>query len=88
MQKQVTAWKGQQNLDEDARLVIYRAFIQESDFLTQLTRFVPNYYFNPEQPEFAPRTMSAFKALDPIPQFKATARLGVFLERSTETHAT
>jgi hypothetical protein len=42
----------------------------------------------PQYEEFRPRTMwslsnaftSAFKELDPIPQFKATAKLGAFLE--------
>jgi hypothetical protein len=45
-------------------------------------------YFNPQHAEFEPRTKwslsnafaSAFKELDPIPQFKATAKLGEFLE--------
>src|SRR5208337_2630155 len=44
--------------------------------------------FEPNYEEFRPRTMwslsnaftSAFKELDPIPQFKATAKLGEFLE--------
>ena len=44
-------------------------------------------YFEPQYPEFSPRTMwslsnaftSAFKELEPIPQFKATAKLGEFL---------
>ena len=43
-------------------------------------------YFEPEYPEFSARTMwslsnaftSAFKKLDPIPQFKATVKLGGF----------
>ena len=43
---------------------------------------------NPQQEEFNSRTMwslsnaftSAFKELDPIPQFRATAKLGRFLE--------
>jgi len=42
----------------------------------------------PQYEEFRPRTIwslsnaftSAFKELDPIPQFKATAKLGEFLE--------
>jgi hypothetical protein len=46
-------------------------------------------YFNPQFPEFAAQTMwslsnaftSAFKTLDPIPQFKATAKLGAFLAK-------
>ena len=45
-------------------------------------------YFNPTVEEFQPRTMwslsnaftSAFKELDPIPQFKATGKLAGFLE--------
>ena len=45
-------------------------------------------YFEPKYEEFHPRTIwslsnaftSAFKELDPIPQFKATAKLGEFLE--------
>jgi hypothetical protein len=44
-------------------------------------------YFNPTVEEFQPRTMwslsnsftSAFKDLDPIPQYKATAKLAGFL---------
>ena len=43
----------------------------------------------PQQEDFQPRTMwslsnaftSAFKELDAIPQFKATAKLGPYLER-------
>jgi hypothetical protein len=52
---------------------------------------VHGQYFNPPFEEFAPRTMwslsnaftSAFKGLDPIPQFKATAKLASFLEVAT-----
>ncbi len=48
---------------------------------------VLDLYFNPQFPEFQPRTLwslsnaftSAFKGLDPVPQFKATAKLGEFL---------
>ncbi len=46
-------------------------------------------YFAPEHEDFQARTLwslshaftSAFKELDPIPQFKATAKLGPYLER-------
>ena len=49
---------------------------------------VHDFYFEPAFEEFKPRTVwglsnaftSAFKELDPIPQFKATAKLGSFLE--------
>jgi hypothetical protein len=45
-------------------------------------------YFEPKCEEFRPRTIwslsnaftSAFKELDPIPQFKTTAKLSEFLE--------
>jgi len=45
-------------------------------------------HFEPEYTEFSARTIwslsnaftSAFKKLDPIPQFKATAKLGAFLD--------
>lgn len=89
MKKQVAAWKSTQLSDETARLVIYRAFIEgELDVPKHLARRVHRLYFDPQAEEFAPRTTwslsnaftSAFKELDPIPQFKATARLASFLE--------
>src|SRR5690348_15881406 len=48
-------------------------------------------YFGPQYPEFSPRNMwslsneftSAFKKLDPVPQFKATAKLGAFLSHGS-----
>ena len=55
---------------------------------TSLARIVHDLYFEPKYEEFRSRTIwslsnaftSAFKELDPIPQFKATAKLGEFLE--------
>jgi hypothetical protein len=92
MRKQVQAWKGTRLPDETAKLVIYRGFVQgELDAPKHLARCVHDQYFNPQVEEFAPRTMwslsnaftSAFKDLDPIPQFKATAKLASFLELAT-----
>lgn len=92
MRKQVEAWKGTRLPDESAKLVIYKAFIEgELDVPKRLTRRVHDQYFNPQIEEFAPRTIwslsnaftSAFKDLDPIPQFKATAELASFLELGT-----
>jgi Domain of unknown function (DUF932) len=92
MKKQVEAWKGTRLPDEAAKLVIYRAFVEgELDVPRHLTRRVHDLYFNPTVDEFAPRTTwslsnaftSAFKELDPIPQFKTTAKLGPFLELAT-----
>src|SRR5208282_2754737 len=88
MRKQVEAWKGTRLPDEAAKLVIYRAFVEgELDVPKHLARRVHDLYFYPQIEEFAPRTTwslsnaftSAFKELDPIPQFKATAKLGAFL---------
>jgi hypothetical protein len=49
---------------------------------------VHDLYFEPKYDDFRPRTIwslsnaftSAFKEVDPIPQFKAAAKLGDFLE--------
>ena len=73
MRKQVEAWQKIELTDVTAKVVIYEAFVE---------------YFEPKYEEFRARTIwslsnaftSAFKELDPIPQFKATAKLGEFLE--------
>jgi len=70
-------------------LIIYRAFIDELDAPKHVARRVHELYFSPEHENFQPRTMwslsnaftSAFKELDPIPQFKVTAKLRPYLER-------
>jgi hypothetical protein len=89
MKKQVEAWKATRIPDEAAKLVIYRSFVEgELDVPKHLARRVHDLYFHPQVEEFAPRTTgslsngftSAFKDLDPIPQFKATAKLASFLE--------
>jgi hypothetical protein len=92
MKKQVTAWKETRLPDEHAKLVVYKAFVEgELDAPKHLARRVHDLYFNPTVEEFAPRTTwslsnaftSAFKELEPIPQFKATAKLAPFLELAT-----
>ena len=85
IKKQVEAWKASLINDDVAKLVIYRAFVEDGiDAPKHLAHRVHEQYFNPLFEEFAPRTMwslsNAFKSLDPIPQFKATAKLGHFLE--------
>jgi hypothetical protein len=71
-------------------MVIYEAFVEGGLCVPQyLARTVHDRYFNPIHEEFAPRTLwslsnaftSAFKDLEPVPQFKATARLGEFLQK-------
>jgi hypothetical protein len=88
MQRQVESWRRTQVSDDRARLILYSAFVEgELDAPRTLLAQVHRHYFEPEYPEFSARTMwslsnaftSAFKRLDPIPQFKATAKLGEFL---------
>jgi len=88
MQRQVESWRRTQISDERAKLILYSAFVEgELDAPRTLLPQVHHHYFEPEYPEFSARTMwslsnaftSAFKRLDPIPQFKATAKLGEFL---------
>jgi hypothetical protein len=89
MRTQVEAWQGTQLADVRAKLIIYEAFIEAHlEVPRHLGRTVHGLYFNPQYEEFQPRTLwslsnaftSAFKELEPIPQFKATARLAGFLD--------
>lgn len=86
--EQVTRWREAQITDETAKLVIYRAFIEgELEVPRALARDVHTRYFNPDHDAFVPRTMwslsnaftSSLKSLDPVPYFRATAKLGTFL---------
>jgi hypothetical protein len=88
MQRQVETWRKAQITDERAKLIFYSAFIESKlDAPRSLLPEVHRLYFEPQYEEFSPRTMwslsnaftSAFKKLDPVPQFKATAKLGEFL---------
>jgi hypothetical protein len=88
MRQQVENWRAQQLSAELAKLTIYRAFIEGNlEVPKHLAWRGHDRYFNPQHEEFQPRTMwslsnaftSAFKELEPIPQFRATAKLGRFL---------
>jgi hypothetical protein len=89
MRKQVESWRESQISDVSAKLIIYRAFVESDlDVPKHLARPVHDLYFSPQHEEFQPRTLwslsnaftSAFKQLEPIPQFRATAKLAGFLE--------
>ncbi|MGA7770683.1 MAG: hypothetical protein WCA27_31170 [Candidatus Sulfotelmatobacter sp.] len=88
VRKQLEAWQRSELTDVTAKVVIYEAFVEgKLDAPKHLTRTVHDLYFEPKYGEFRPRTIwslfnaftSAFKELDPIPHFKATAKLGEFL---------
>jgi hypothetical protein len=88
MVKAVEFWRDSQITDVTAKLLIYEAFVEGAAELPKhLAKPVHDLYFNPQYEEFQPRTVwslsnaftSAFKSLDPIPQYRATAELGTFL---------
>jgi hypothetical protein len=87
MRKQVEGWRANQLTDGQAKTIIYDAYLDEELALPRhLLRPIHDGYFNPQYEEFSPRTLwsltnsftSALKLLDPVPQFKASARLGEF----------
>ena len=89
MRKQVEAWQQSELADVTAKVVIYEAFVEgKLEAPEHLARTVHDLYFEPKYAEFRSRTIwslsnaftSAFKELEPVPQFKATAKLGEFLE--------
>jgi hypothetical protein len=89
MRKQVEVWQRRELTDVTAKVVIYEAFAEgKREAPKHVARTVHELYFEPKYEEFHSRTIwslsnaftSAFKGLDPIPQFKATAKLGEFLE--------
>jgi hypothetical protein len=96
MRQQVESWRAQQLSAAAAKLTIYRAFIERDlDVPRHLARRVYDLYFNPQHEEFRPRTMwslsnaftSAVKEMDPIPQYKATAKLGASCNRFSLSNA-
>jgi len=83
-------WRKTQITDDTAKLIFYSAFVDgKLEAPRTLLLEVHRLYFESQYPELAGRTMgslsnaftSAFKKLDPVPQFKATAKLGGFLAR-------
>jgi hypothetical protein len=89
MRKQVEVWRQAELTDVTAKMVIYEAFIEsELEVPKHLARRVHDNYFAPRHEEFRPRTMwslsnaftSAFKELEPVPQFRATDKLGQYLD--------
>ncbi len=84
MQQRVEAWRQELITDDQARLHIFRAFIENQlEAPKHLAREVWHNWTAPAHEEFQPRTAyalqnaytSSFKLLDPIPAYKATASL-------------
>lgn len=88
MKRRIDAFHAHRLPDTSARDIIYRAFIaDELDAPKHLARAVHHHYFEPELPEFEPRTLwslenaftSALKVLEPIPQMRVTGDLARFM---------
>ena len=89
LQKRIDSMRDFGLTDNEARLFIYRAFLERSvrGAPRSLISAVHDHYFSPSVEAFKPRTMwslsnaftSAFKTLAPTKQFEVTARLGSYL---------
>ena len=89
IRRHVEAWQKYELTDVTAKVVIYEAFVEgKLEAQKHVARSVHDLYFEPKYEQFRPRSIwslsnaftSAFKQLEPIPQLKATAKLGEFLE--------
>lgn len=85
--QKIDVWKNHQLPDDNARLLIYRAFVEGgTDLPKHLLKDVHREYFEPEYDEFKPRTMwslqngftSAIKKLEPVPQFQAATEVATY----------
>jgi hypothetical protein len=97
LEQQVRAMTDFGLTDNDAKLFIYRAFLENEirGIPRNLMPLVHEHYFKPAIDAFVPRNLwslsnaftSAFKQLTPIRQFEVTARLGAFFanERAERT---
>lgn len=90
MRRQIGFYRGSDLTDQGAKIVIYDAFIAGNlEAPKHLASDVHRHYFAPEHPEFEGRNAwslanaftSAFQEIEPIPRFKATAKLAGFLDR-------
>ena len=88
IQRTVEDWRRCCLSDDQAKRIIYAAFVEGKLEAPNLIRRVHELYFNPPHEEFRPRTLwslsnaftSSFKDLKPVKQFQVTAKLGTFLE--------
>jgi hypothetical protein len=90
MRRQIDFFRECNLSDQRAKLIIYDAFMGGmADLPKHLGAAVHEHYFNPQYPDFEPRTLwslenaftSAVKELDPVARLKAVGRLAPFLSR-------
>jgi hypothetical protein len=96
LKHQIEQWMSWPVGEDQAKLIIYAAFVESRLSISrQLLPVVHRCFFNPEYEAFQAKTLwtlsnaftSAFKELKPIPQFKAMAKLGSFLEAQSHSMA-
>jgi len=96
MRRSVEAWRSAELTTVAAKMIIYDAFIEsELEVPKHPARTEHDHYFNPQYEDFTPRTIwslsnaftSAFKELEPIPQFRATAKLAGTQIETRESYA-
>ena len=89
LKRTISDWRANQLSDDDAKLVMYEAYVRGGLDAPNLLKETDKLYFEPQYPEFEERTLyslsnaftSAFKELKPFQQFNATAKLPQFLNR-------
>lgn len=96
LERHIRFWQQEVITERAVKEIIYDAFLTYQVAPLSLLASVHEHYFTPRYPAFAPRTIwslinaftSAFQALPPVAQFRATARLGAFLQRYAERSET
>ena len=89
LQRTLTDWKANILSPNDARIIIYEAFVEAKIAPPRLLPLVHKHYFEPQHDEFKNATLwslsnaftSAFKDLKVFQQYKATGKLAPFLNR-------
>lgn len=89
LQRSIIDWRANILSPNDARLVIYEAFIEAKIAPPRLLPAVHLHFFNPQVEEFKDQTLwslsnaftSAFKELKAFQQYRATGRLAPFLNK-------
>jgi hypothetical protein len=94
LKEKVEAMHELEMTDEEARLIIYQAFLDRRirGVPRHLMPQVHDLYFKPQHESFLPRNLwslsnaftSAFKKLSPVKQFEVTARLGSYVAEIQE----
>lgn len=92
LRESITFKRERQLRDEEARSVIYRAFMENRFPLKLLKTVHKEFFVAPSYAEFKQQTVwslenaftTAFKELKPVRQYEATAKLGKYLEPYTQ----